>query len=236
VPGPNQSIKIFDASLGKEIASFQGHNGAIASLAFAADGKTLVSGGNDTTLLVWDVARIKRGQPARIAKLPAKQFEQMWTDLVSPDGKNAGKTVQTLIACSNLSVAMIKSRLQPAAPIDVKQVDQWLHELDSSNFKTRALAMGQLEKLGELAIPALQKTLATKASPETRRRLEPLLQELLGRNFTPDQIRVVRAVEVLERVGTDEAKQLLEYLAQGAPGSLTTRQARTALDRLGEMK
>src|SRR5205807_5563350 len=67
-------------------------------------------------------------------------------------------------------------------------------------------------------LPALQKTLAGNPTLETRRRIEPLVAKLTGGILNAEQIRVVRAVEVVERIGTPEARQLLESLAQGAPG------------------
>jgi WD40 repeat protein len=231
-PGPNNTIKIFDASLGKELGSFPGHQGAIAALVFAADGKTLVSGGNDTTTLIWDLAHLKREPAPRIAEFQPKEFDVLWADLISTDAGKAGKSVQTLIAGSNASVALLRDRIQPAAPADPKKVDQLLRDLDSSVFSKRALAMRELESLGELAFPALQKRLASQPSLETRRRLEPLLEKLTGQNLTAEQIRAVRVIEVLDRVGTSEAKQVLVRLADGAPGSLTTRQAQMSLQRL----
>jgi hypothetical protein len=42
----------------------------------------------------------------------------------------------------------------------------------------------------------------------------------------------MRAVEVLERAGTPEARQTLQALANGAPAALVTREAPAALDRL----
>ena len=44
--------------------------------------------------------------------------------------------------------------------------------------------------------------------------------------------KVLGAIEVLERIATPEARQLLQTLAEGAPGALPTRQAQAALDRL----
>ena len=231
-PGPNSTIKVFDASLGKEVASLNGHNGAIASLIFAADGKTLVSGGNDTTILLWDLVRIKREPRPQIAELQPKEFEKLWGNLISGDAVEAGKTVQTLIAGSNASVALLKDRIQPAAPVDPKVVDQWLRDLDSSNFTKRAIATSELRKLAELAIPSLQKMLTSQPSLETKRRVEPLLQELTGRNLTAEQVRIVRFIEVLDRIGTSEAREVLERLAKGATGSLTTREAHSTLQRL----
>jgi hypothetical protein len=48
----------------------------------------------------------------------------------------------------------------------------------------------------------------------------------------PELLRGVRAVEVLERAGTPEARQLLAALAGGAPGALLTREAAASLQRL----
>ena len=40
-----------------------------------------------------------------------------------------------------------------------------------------------------------------------------------------------RAAEVLERIGTPEARQVLQALAEGAPGALLTTSAQAALKR-----
>jgi WD40 repeat protein len=230
-PGSDHSIRILDVSLGKQVGTLKGHDGAIASLAFAADGKTLISGSNDTTVGIWDLTRIKRDPLPRIAKLAPKELDHLWTDLLG-DGKKSGHSIETLIAASSLSVAFLKERVPPAEPVDSKKVEQWVRDLNSSVFMKRATAISELEKLGELAIPALQKVLASQPSLETKRRVEPLLVELTGRNLTNEQIRVVRAIEVLDRIGTAEARQALQRLASGASGSLTTREAQRALDRI----
>jgi hypothetical protein len=47
-------------------------------------------------------------------------------------------------------------------------------------------------------------------------------------------VRGMRAVEVLERIGTAEARQVLQVIAQGAPGARLTREAQEALKRLAE--
>src|SRR5262249_17473594 len=47
-------VHLLDVATGKERHAFAGHEGGIVSLTFSADGKTLVSGSTDTTLLVWD--------------------------------------------------------------------------------------------------------------------------------------------------------------------------------------
>jgi len=230
-PGANHSVVVWDTFLAKEVGSFKGHNGEIASLTFAPDGKTLISGSKDTTILVWDLTRLKREPRPQIAELQPKELDALWVDLISNNGVTAGQGIHKLIAASKSSVAYLKDHVQPATPVDPKKIDQWIADLDSSMFTKRSIAISQLEKLGELAIPALKRVLAGKASLETRRRVEPLLEKLTSGSFSAEQIRIIRAIEVLDKIGTPDANQLLEHLATGAPGALTTRQAQAALDR-----
>jgi hypothetical protein len=49
---------------------------------------------------------------------------------------------------------------------------------------------------------------------------------------SPDVLRVLRAVEVLERNGTPDARKLIEKLVWGAPGARLTREAQQSLERL----
>jgi hypothetical protein len=46
-----------------------------------------------------------------------------------------------------------------------------------------------------------------------------------------ESLRTIRAVEVLELIGTREAREVLNAVADGAPGALLTRSARAALTR-----
>ena len=45
------------------------------------------------------------------------------------------------------------------------------------------------------------------------------------------QLRAIRAVEVLERIGSREARDFLRELADGAEGAYLTIHAKEALDR-----
>ena len=104
--------------------------------------------------------------------------------------------------------------------------------LDSDVFSVREQAREELEKLGSLAEAPLRKALGGTTSTERQRRLDGLLEMLEGPVTRPEQARALRCVELLERVGTAEARTILEELGHGASSDRQTREARAALERL----
>jgi hypothetical protein len=65
-----------------------------------------------------------------------------------------------------------------------------------------------------------------------RRRIEELLVKLDRMEMKPEWVRPLRAFEVLERIGSAEARQLLEKLASGDAEARLTREAKAAVGRL----
>jgi hypothetical protein len=63
-------------------------------------------------------------------------------------------------------------------------------------------------------------------------RLDALRIKIASVELTEEKLRVARAVEVLERIGSPEAKQALTLLGDGAPGAFSTKVAQEALHRL----
>jgi hypothetical protein len=105
-----------------------------------------------------------------------------------------------------------------------------LLDLDDRRFAVRQKASAELTRLGEAALPALKLALAGDVSLEARRRGQRIVDELT----TPsgDRLRGLRAVEVLENIGTQQARALLQKLATGAPEARLTLEARASLERI----
>ena len=133
------------------------------------------------------------------------------------------------------AVRFLQEHLQPVPALDApqqKQVSQWIQDLGSDQFAIRQQANRQLEKLGEPAYPALRTALEAKPLLETRQRLEQLLQGLEG--WSRERLRSHRALEVLEYIGTPEARHALRDVAAGSPEARLTQEAKATLARLSK--
>jgi hypothetical protein len=230
VTGPGGSIHVWDVLTGKELTILKGHPVAVNALAFAANGKTLASASDDTTAIVWDVTRIAR--PALPSKAPkAGDLEAWWRALAEKDSSNAFAAMGDFVAVPQDAVAWIKEKVKPAPALDMNRALELIRRLDDDQFKVRSQAAHELLKLGELLVPVLDKALAGDLTAETRRRLEEMRGKLSGTELQRERLRAYRAVEILEVIGTPQARQLLQTLAGGAPGALVTTSAQTALKR-----
>jgi len=227
--GMDGSVRLWDALSGKEVARLEDHRGWVLSVAFSPDGTRLLTGGLDTTALIWDVARYTQRKPVH-ADLKAEEVEAQWKALAG-EAAPAYAAAAKLVAAPARSVPLLRERMRPVAPPGEREVAKLLAGLDSDDFDQREKATAALEALNERAAPALRGALKD-AKPEAKRRLQALLDKLDEARPTADQLRDVRAVEVLEYVGGDEARRVLEALAKGMPEARLTRAARAALERM----
>jgi WD40 repeat protein len=229
------SIHLWDAATGKELHRLTGATGPARSLFFSPDGKRLVSSGDDTTALVWDVSGVGKAAPRRPVKLEPKEMQAYWKDLSADNPIRAFRAHSMLLRAPQQAVAHLKEHLRPIAAADV-EIPRLLKNLDDDDFKVREKASRALEELGELAEMALRDALKNPASVEVEQRVERLLAKLQkGRGSggpSAERLRLLRSLEALEHINTAEARDLLRSLAKGAPEAWLTQEAKSSLDRL----
>jgi WD40 repeat protein len=207
----------------------------IGGFAFSPDGRHVAVALADTSVLVYDLHALVPDAVDTARSLTPAGRDKLWTALAG-SGEDVFRAMGVWTAAGADAVAYFKARLRPVPLVTEKRLQQLLADLDSPTFARREAASKELAALGEVAEPALRKLAANPPSLEVRRRAELVLAktaEMVTR-FPSPALRPERAVWILERIGTLEARALLETLARGDPRAGQTRQARQALVRLGE--
>jgi hypothetical protein len=234
--GHEGAVHLWQTATGATIPCTLVHPGGATALAFLPDGKSLATGGLDSTLLIWDLTPLLR--PARPGRKPDRaptapdDLRFSWDQLADSDGWKAFDALCRLEKYPQAAVALAKSGLPAAAPIDEAPLIKLLPDLGSSNFQVRQRAVKALERAGEQAADLVRRAQAQSPNVEHRRHLTNLLDRLDGPLHRPEHLQAMRGVELLESIGTPEARAVLVSLSQGAPRAWLTRWAREALRRL----
>ena len=114
------------------------------------------------------------------------------------------------------AVALLKERLRATANVDSAAVAKLAGQLDSPQFAVRDKAAHELEKLGPEVAGDLRKALEAATSAEARDKLKALLERCAAQGR-----QGLRAVAVLDRIGTPVTRALLAELAAGGDSPLT---------------
>ncbi len=228
------TIHLVELATGQERHHFAGHRGGTWALTFSADGRLLVSGNADTTALVWDLTGRRSAKEGVNKTLSPKELDALWDDLGSADAARGFRAVRALAVASEQATVSLGRRLRPVVVADEKRLARLLADLDGEQFEARESAAAELEKLGETALPAYRKALQGRPSAELRRRVQALLEQHEPREealLPSARLRELRALEILELIGTTEARRVLETLAKGMSEAWLTREANAALSR-----
>jgi RNA polymerase sigma factor (sigma-70 family) len=231
--GASGTVRLWD-EFGKEERRFS-VKGAVHAVAFSPDGKRLATAG-ENGVAVWDLTRDEKPPPKDL-KLTEKELDALWADLASGEDGKAYAATRLLRADPARSLPFLHDRLKrKVEEPDPKKLAQLIADLDDEEFLKRQGAATALRNLGRLAEPAMREALAAGPSVETRMRLEKLLELVAveGRALNAEQQRDVRAVRVLEQVGTPDARKRLEALARDASGPWVAQEAKEALQRLAQ--
>jgi WD40 repeat protein len=170
----------------------------------------------------------QKGKP-----LGPKELEALWKQLTTELSKDAYKAVWALIEAPDQAVPFLRKRVMPRTPIKAERLQKLLRDLGSDQEKVADAAFKELEHLQELALPTLRAFLRADNLPKAaRERAERLLTLLERFTLSPDQLREWRVIEILERIGSRDALQVLEGLTRGAPEAMLTQEARKAVERL----
>jgi RNA polymerase sigma factor (sigma-70 family) len=218
--GSDGFVRIHEVATGETVLEWKGHEGEALYLAFGADGRSLLSSGEDAQVYLWSL------RPAPDAK---PTLDALWAGLAG-GAKDAYRAEWAMSEAAS-APGFLRKKIHPGRPLDEARLAKWIAELGSDSFAVREAASAALEGLGDRVAPALRRALEAKPDLEVRHRLRKLLDA--GKKGPPaEELRGVRAVQALELLASVEARRVLRAWAGGAADARLTREAKEALQRL----
>jgi WD40 repeat protein len=225
-------LAVWDLPTAEKVGELPGHSSLARALAFSPDGKLLASGGSEGTILLWDAERFPRAKRPAAGRLSPAELDAHWQALTGEDAARAFRALGVLREVSGQALPLLKRHLRPMAPPDAKRIAKLVEDLDSDAFPARERASAELEKLGAAAVEALHKALKADPSHEVRRRVQQLLEKAQGGLHTPEHLRALRMLELLEQIAAPDASRLLKALAEDKTDPWLAQEARAAGARL----
>jgi hypothetical protein len=204
---------------------------------FIRDGRSFITGQTDGTSLVWDFTGTNH-EPGTATPVGSEQsLAAWWSALAGADAAAAYTAGWELADRPVQAVAYFRDRLKPAMTADEAVVKKLVDALDAPAFADREKADSALRALGDLAVAALRKLQDGGLTAEQGARVKKILAAALDPVLPAGEtLRQVRAVAVLERIGTPDAKKILEVIAGGTPDARVTKEAKIALERIVSTK
>jgi WD40 repeat protein len=203
-----QTFHAWDAATGEDHPFTVRQSANVVAVAFSPDGRTLAWGDSAGAVTLWEVAA------RQVRRRLAGQQGDIQSLAFSPDGRTLASAARdtTVLVWDATGLHAAAS----AGPLPAERLWALWDDLADKDAGKAFDAVGLLTAFPAQAVPLLQ----------ARLRPAPAAAE------SPEHLRELRAVEVLEHVGTADARAVLETLAGGAPAARLTREAKASLERM----
>jgi RNA polymerase sigma factor (sigma-70 family) len=233
------SFRAWDLARGTTRCRINHNRGAVGALALSPDGKLLATAAKEgKALFLWNLDARQLARTGTPIKLSAKEMAVLWNDLAGADADKADDAWSKLGAAGDTALPFLRQRIRSAVvpAVDVKALEKLVADLDSAKFTTREKAAQELQAAGEVAIVLLQRCLEKSPSVEVQRRATLVLKKIGEPTLTPERLRVLDALELLERLRTAGAVALLEEIERDALIPHIRQEAGWALQRVAQAR
>jgi WD40 repeat protein len=223
-------VEMWELATREMVRAFITGYGGTSRLCVFPDGNRAASAGAEEAVTVWDLT-FREGKPTP----KPNELLSAVTDLYTLDASVGYPAIKLLASGGNRAVEPIGSSIKDIIAAE-KRIKGWVEDLSSTTFSVRDNAATELLAQGARAIPALTAA-ANSDDRDLRDRAKEVLEKFTAKEIylpanglTPDTLRLIRAVQALEEIGTVEAASVLKLIADigGRPGD----EAKAALTRL----
>jgi len=221
--GGGKIVRTWEPTSGRPLRQFAALPSAVLSSALLADGSTFAVGTADGMIRLLDIAtgaerNHLEGHRGPVVSLSSGARGRL---LVSASSGASISTRGPPVARQTVAPDVLADSASPSAPIDLDQI--WID-----------LAGGPRQALAALRVLGTDPSMAVEL---VRERLAPAADAVgaisNGGSPSAEELREIRAVDLLARLGTEEAREVLSALASGRPDAVLTDAAKSALVRIG---
>lgn len=167
-------------------------------------------------------------------KFSREELAGFWDDLAGVNGVRVYRLIAELAQHSDQTEEFLRDNLAKNPGLSADRLARLLVDLDDKDFKVRQKASEDLANLGHMAEAALKRALDKQPSEEVKHRVTDLLERLEGSSESTEGWRLLRVIEILERIATPQARQLLEKMANDSVDDEVVRETRASLARLAK--
>jgi hypothetical protein len=231
------AARLVDAASGSERHRWdRGAEGRRLLAAFSPDGRALAMAMPDNSILLHDTAAPTKASSLATSGRADGPLGAGWDALGSLDVNRAASAFRAMRGAGPRAVAFLVDRFRPAPAEtrDAERLDAAIRELDHDDVAVRERATSRLSDMDPAIEPILLRALDATRSPEVDARVGLILSRWndLLRIPAGEPLSRYRAIRVLERIDTPDARSLLRRLRDSAPSLRERRAALSALDRL----
>jgi WD40 repeat protein len=124
------SIEVYETASNTLVREIKAKGVFPHCVAFMPDSRRLITGNDDSTLLMWGLHHPRAGKASRT-------LAQLWQQLASLEGGPAYEALWEMTVAGDDAVAFLQDRLRPVQPVDAKRLKRLLAGLDDDSFSVR---------------------------------------------------------------------------------------------------
>ena len=216
--------RLWELASGQVVETLDAHGDYDLRRPFSPDGRFLATAGRNREKNHNSIVRVLDLAKGQVARRFAGHRGAITALAFTPDGRSvisAGEDATALV----WDLSDLADRPHDDPPITAEGLQARWTELAGNDAKAAYRATWALSTAS--AVPFLLERLRRAILPDPSG-----IPAASGPPAPVEVLRTLRAMNALERVGTHEARAVLERMAQGNPGAIETRDAQSALARL----